>query len=87
MSNYECPIRKEAFFVDELTRRLMKVDACTGEKKEMTEEECHKKFKQHEGCGGWIIPMISSKDFKIQNTCTKCDKHVSRHKGCDICSD
>lgn len=74
-----------AFLVDEKSRQLMKMDTKTGEKTVMTEAECRKKFRPHNGCGGWFMHMLDPHTFHISSECTKCGMKEDKNKKCDKC--
>jgi hypothetical protein len=81
----EYAAKEEAFFVDKDTRRLMRVDVKTGEKTSMTDEECDKKFRKHDDCGGWFMSLLDSVTFHVIRECTKCGLRQDVTKKCDKC--
>jgi hypothetical protein len=85
MATFECPVPKEAFFVDKDTRRLMRVDVVTGSKTPMTDDECSKKFKKHEDCGGWFMSLLDASTYHVVRECTKCGYRQDVTKRCDKC--
>jgi hypothetical protein len=73
--------------VDSQSKKIFVVDTRTKQKRELTDNECAKKFKQHEGCGGWFLSAIDPHTFNVSSQCTKCGHKEDRYKTCDRCSD
>jgi hypothetical protein len=74
-------------FVDEQSKKIFVFDTQTKQKRELTDDECSKKYKKHDGCGGWFLSTIDQNTFNVSSKCSKCGRIEDRYKTCDRCSD
>lgn len=80
--------KEQVLIIDPTTRKIMRiVDLKTKPVKTeaLTEEECTKKFRKHEDCGGWFMHMLDHNTFHVSSECTKCGMKEDKNKKCDKC--
>jgi len=80
--------KEQVLIIDPTTRKIMRiVDPKTSPFKTeaLTEEECAKKFRKHEDCGGWFMHMLDHNTFHVSSECTKCGMKEDKNKKCDKC--
>jgi hypothetical protein len=61
-------------FVDSKSKKIFSVNTKTRIKKEMTDNECSRRWKQHAGCGGWFVSVLDLRTFFTSTKCSKCGR-------------